>query len=92
MTVGNYFKHLLKYSDGRFARHPHFHYLALNTEMRWHVLQTGKVYIKQHPNNAKLSLDNLKELVQSGGNNSARECCPMLGVSWLEAVLVQAEK
>ena len=66
VTVGNYFKHLLKYSDGRFARHPRFHYFALNTDMWWRALQTGKVYIKQHPNDAKLSLDYLKELVQSG--------------------------
>ena len=46
MTVGNYFKHLLTYGDGQFAKHPRFRYFALNTEMRWHALQTGIIYIK----------------------------------------------
>ena len=29
VTIGNYFKHLLMYEDGRFARHPCFCYFAL---------------------------------------------------------------
>ena len=40
VTVGKYFRHLMMYYDGRFARHPRFQYLALNTEMRWCALQT----------------------------------------------------
>ena len=31
VTVGNYFKHILRYGDGRFVRHPRFRYFALNT-------------------------------------------------------------
>ena len=38
VTVGNYFKHLLMYADGRFSRYPHFRYFALNTEMCWRAL------------------------------------------------------
>jgi len=72
VTVGNYFKHLLKFRDGRFARHPRFRYFALNTEMRWRALQTGRVYIKQHPKDAKLSLDDLKGMVQSGGEQLSK--------------------
>ena len=34
VTIGNYFTHLLKFEDGRFARHPRFRFFALNTEMR----------------------------------------------------------
>lgn len=49
VTIGNYFTHLLKYKDGRFARHPRFRYFALNTEMRWRALQAGRIYINQHP-------------------------------------------
>ncbi len=36
----------MRYEDGRFAKHPRFRYFALNTEMRWCALQTGKIYIK----------------------------------------------
>ncbi len=41
VTVGNYFKHLMKYDDGRFATHPRFRYFALNSEMGWRALQEG---------------------------------------------------
>lgn len=45
VTIGNYFKHLMQFEDGRFARNPRFRYFALNTEMRWRALQTGQVYV-----------------------------------------------
>ena len=49
LTIGNYFKHLMMYDDGCFAKHPRFRFFALNTEMRWRALQTGRVNVKQHP-------------------------------------------
>ena len=52
VTIGIYFKHLMMYDDGRLAKHPRFRFFALNTEMRWHALQTGRVYVKQHPDDA----------------------------------------
>ena len=51
VTVGNY---LLMYADGRFARHRHFRYFALNTEMCWLALQAGWICVHQHPHNAQL--------------------------------------
>lgn len=47
ITIGNYFKHLLIYDDGIFARHHRFSYFALNTEMKWTALQTGKIYVSK---------------------------------------------
>ena len=44
VTIGNYFKHLMMYDDSRFSKHPRFRFFALNTEMRWRALQTGRVY------------------------------------------------
>ena len=32
VTIGNYFKHLMMYDDGRFAKHPRFRIFALNTD------------------------------------------------------------
>ena len=34
LTIGNYFKQMMQYDDGRFSQHPRFRFLALNTEMR----------------------------------------------------------
>ena len=67
VTVGHYFKHLIMYDDGRFATHPRFRYFALNTEMRWRALQTGHVYVNQHPNDARLSVDELRDMVGREG-------------------------
>ena len=59
VTIGNYFTHLMKYRDGRFARHPRFRFFALNTEMRWRALQSGRIYVQQHPGDAQLTVDEL---------------------------------
>ena len=70
VTIGNYFKHLMMYGDGRFAKHPRFRFFALNTEMRWRALQTGRrVYVKQHPGDAQLSLDELRDMVGRQGES-----------------------
>ena len=67
VTVGNYFKHLMQYGEGRFAKHPRFRYFALNTEMRWRALQAGRIFIKQHPQEARLTLDELRDMVGHEG-------------------------
>ena len=67
VTIGNYFTHLLKYEDGRFARHPRFRFFALNTEMRWRALQAGRIYIQQHPGDAQLTVDELRDMAGREG-------------------------
>ena len=67
VTIGNYFKHLLMYDDSRFAKHPRFRFFALNTEMRWRALQAGRIYVRQHPSDAQLSLDDLRDMVGREG-------------------------
>ena len=67
VTIGNYFKHLVQYDDSRFARHPRFRFFALNTEMRHHALQTGRVYVRQRPGDGQLSLDELRDMVGRQG-------------------------
>ena len=66
-TVGNFLKHLMMYEDGRFSKHPRFRYFALNTEMRWRALQAGRVYVQQHPNDARLTVDDLRDMVGREG-------------------------
>ena len=67
VTIGNYFKHLIMYDDNRFAKHPRFCFFTLNTDMRWRALQTGRVYVKHHPGDAQLSLDELRDMVGREG-------------------------
>jgi len=67
VTIGYFFKHLMMYQDGRFARHPRFRYFALNTEMRWRALQTGRIYVHQHPQDARLTVEELRDMVGREG-------------------------
>ena len=71
VTIGNYFKHLMSYNDGRFAKHCRFQYFALNTEMRWRALQTGRVYVRQNPEDAHLSIEDLRDMIGRLGKNFA---------------------
>ena len=69
VTIGYYLKHLMLYQDGRFAKHPRFRYFALNTKMRWRALQAGRIYIQQHPEDAQLSVSELREMVATSGTS-----------------------
>ena len=75
VTIGNYFKHLMMYDDSRFAKHPRFRFFALNTEMRCRALQTGRVYVKQHPGDAQLSLDEIRDMVERQGEAFSTALC-----------------
>ena len=64
VAIGNYFKHLMMYDDGRFAKHSRFSFFALNTEMRWRALQAGRIYIHQHPGDEHfLTVGDLRDMV-----------------------------
>ena len=69
VTIGNYFKHLMMYQDGGFAKHQRFWYFALNTEMHWRALQAGRIYIRQHPDDAHLSVEELQEMGGTEGES-----------------------
>ncbi|OWA50645.1 hypothetical protein BV898_15155 [Hypsibius exemplaris] len=42
----NYFRHLLKYKDGRYAQHGQFLFFAFNCEVRWRALTQGSVFLQ----------------------------------------------
>ena len=63
VTSGNYFTHLIKNDDGRFARHPRFRYFALNTVMHFHALQIGRIFVNKHPKEMQLSIEELREMI-----------------------------
>ena len=66
-------KHLIKYGDFkngqpyyRFAAHPRFAYWAFNMLYRKRLLGQGNFYIKQNRQGRLLSVDDFKEMLQSG--------------------------
>lgn len=45
VSNSEYFKFLMMYHDGRFAKHPRFRFFAFNSMMRWTALQNGSICI-----------------------------------------------
>ena len=52
VPIGYYMKHLMLYRDGRFAGH---------------ALQAGRICVCQHPQDAQLSVEELREMVGQAG-------------------------
>ena len=67
-----YFSHLLKYKDGRFARHACWRYFALNSQMRWRALQEGKVYVKQSLNAQQCTIEDLQKMLENDNHVADR--------------------
>lgn len=47
VNPAEYFEHLMKYNDQRFAHHPRFRFFAMNSSQRWMAASQGKVLINR---------------------------------------------
>ncbi len=72
VTLTDGFKHLIKYGEcstndttiqWRFASHPRFPYWALDMKQRHQLLSQAKVYLHQHPADANLTIEALRDMV-----------------------------
>src|ERR1051325_9407890 len=66
-----YFRHLLWYKDGRFARHSRWRYFALNSSMRWRALQEGHIYVKQNLGDKTIEVQDVQQMIASGDKKLA---------------------
>ena len=71
VKAAEYFKHLLWYKDGRFAKHPRWRYFALNSVMRWRALQEGKIYVRQNLSDNQITVSDIQEIIAQGDRNLA---------------------
>ncbi|MCL7028421.1 hypothetical protein MKW94_024005 [Papaver nudicaule] len=60
-----YFQHLMKYHDGRFARDSRFRYFAWNSLTRWRALTLGSIYVKKFPSDGELSIQSIRDMISS---------------------------
>jgi hypothetical protein len=62
VKYSEYVKHLLKYKDGRFARHPRFRYVVFNTLMRRQVNTRAGFYVRRRADQEpdSLTLEDLR--------------------------------
>lgn len=64
-----YFKYLMKYKDGRFARHPRFRFFAMNSMMRWTALNNSHICINRSAMFKNIqNAEQLKEILQKDEN------------------------
>lgn len=61
-----YFKHLMSYYEGRFAKDLIFPYYAFNS-VRWDAFNCGNVYVRDH-HLAGLNVENLRKMNGSVSN------------------------
>ncbi len=77
ITLTEAFKHLIKFAEKlkngkfewRFASHPRFPYWALNMKQRHQLLSQANIYLRQHPADANMIMEELKEMVNSMSAN-----------------------
>lgn len=70
MSLTDAFKHLIRYAEKRggtmywrFASHPRFPYWALDMKQRHQLITQSSVYLHQHPADAQLTIDDLRDMV-----------------------------
>ena len=72
-TLLNLMKFAERLADGkfewRFASHPRFPYWALNMKQRHQLLSQANVYLRQHPADANMTMEELKQMVNSMSAN-----------------------
>ncbi|GBN58475.1 hypothetical protein AVEN_187353-1 [Araneus ventricosus] len=56
-----YFQHLFKYKDCRFARNPRSVFLAMDNTNRWSSLQNGKICLQRNTDISNLTAAQLKD-------------------------------
>ena len=55
--------------EWRFALHPCFPYWALNMKQRHQLLSQANIYLRQHPADANMTMEELKDVVNSMSAN-----------------------
>ncbi|KAF5711868.1 ATP-dependent DNA helicase PIF1 [Fusarium mundagurra] len=65
IQYGDYIERLMKFHDGRFARHPRFPYVAFNTLMRQQVNQRSSFFIKKDGRRTEVDIAQLRTAFDS---------------------------
>jgi len=56
VSAVDYFRHLMRYRDGRFAQHPRFRYFAWNSLLRWDGKKRSRMFAKRNSNDGMMTV------------------------------------
>ena len=76
ITFKDWISHVLRYKDGRFARHPRFRYVAFNMWMRLESKKSASYLCKQL-NGQPVTLDMLQEQAREGSGSLSNQISRM---------------
>jgi hypothetical protein len=71
VQMSDYFKHLLLYKDGRFARHRRFPWFMFNTLQRHRTLSQSRIFVKQNHDAGRMTATDIQELLNDGDTSLA---------------------
>lgn len=88
ITFSSKVQHLIKFAQNvngkwiyRFACHPRFSYWALNMIQRKRTLQQSSIFIKQNPNKAHVTIDQLRNMAVNNNSRFGQSFQDMLQTS-----------
>ena len=71
ISYNDYIKHLLKFYNGRFARHPRFRYVVFNTIIRKQVNTRAGFFVKKAPSNrVEMTLKDLRAAFETDSSEA----------------------
>lgn len=71
VTFGQYVEHLMRFEDGRFARHERFMWWAFNTLQRQRARADARIFVRQRHDEAQLTVEDLRTLMEEGDRQLA---------------------
>ena len=60
-----YAKHLLRYRDNRFGRHPRFRYFLLNIIMKHRTQESSTIFVKKNIGELPTTMEELRQHLQN---------------------------
>lgn len=72
VELGEYFTHLLRLQDGRFARHKRFPWFAFSTLQRQRAYNQARIFVRQNHDAARLTAANVREMLAEGDESIVR--------------------
>lgn len=71
VELGEYFTHLMRFRDGRFARHQLFPWFAFNTLQRQRTFAQSKIFVRQNHDAGRMTAMELRDLLEEGDERIA---------------------
>jgi hypothetical protein len=81
VTMTEWAAHMLRFKDGRFARHPRFRYWALNTVMRHDAKKASQWFTTTHKDDKELDVEDIRQMLEENNAQGLADRVAHAGVN-----------